>query len=457
MYGVDVTGLAPGSWATVGEKKDDAASQKTTSYPVKLAQLPAGNYTVQAVLDLHHRDSSWRREAGNLYSEAIDVRIHGGEQVIDIDLTNKIKERTLWQPEGVPEFIEIRSDLLSDFHGRDVFLRAGIARPLYEQPDRQYAAIYEIPGFGGDHTGVYQVSAERKRMSEDDGIYPAKSLAENTFHFVLDPESSNGHHLFADSANNGPVGEALVTELIPALEERYSLIQDPFARILRGHSSGGWSSVWLAITYPDTFGAAWSSSPDPVDFRRFQRVDVYEQPNFYFRRIGSRNLEIPSFRQDGLSLMSNRDENLMEQVMGPRNTSAQQWDSWFAVFCPMGDDGNPSALFDPKTGDINKTIAESMRSYDISERVRQDPGNVALTFRQRIRLIVGEEDNYYLNEAVDLLREEVMQISFFTFPEGEHGYIKTIKGDHSTVLEQPEAQAIPEEMVEHLRRHGHAQ
>ncbi len=70
-----------------------------------------------------------------------------------------------------------------------------------------------------------------------------------------------GHSVFADSANNGPVGEALIMELIPAIEERFRIIAEPSAQFVGGHSSGGWSSLWLQVTYPDYFGGCWSTGP----------------------------------------------------------------------------------------------------------------------------------------------------------------------------------------------------
>ena len=106
-------------------------------------------------------------------------------------------------------------------------------------------------------------------------------LARNAFQIWLDPESGNGHMLFANSDNNGPRGNALVNELIPALEAKYPLISKADARIVRGHSSGGWASLWLALQYPQTFGACFASSPDPVDFHRLEQIDIYDQDNMY--------------------------------------------------------------------------------------------------------------------------------------------------------------------------------
>src|SRR5262249_40988046 len=149
--------------------------------------------------------------------------------------------------------------------------------------------------------------------------------------------------------------DALIKELIPALEAKYHLIPKASARIIRGHSSGGWSSVWLAMQYPGTFGACWAGAPDPLDFRRFQKVDIYSQPNFYTDDKGT---EIPSTLQDGTVLMTIRQENAWEEAKGPDNTSGEQWDSWFAVFGPRNERGHPAALFDFATGAMNKNIAE---------------------------------------------------------------------------------------------------
>ena len=106
---------------------------------------------------------------------------------------------------------------------------------------------------------------------------------------LLDPDCGTGHHVFADSATNGPRGTALVEEFIPHIERTFPAIADPRARLLNGHSSGGWSSLWLQVTYPDFFGGTWSTSPDPVDFRDFQRINIYAPGENMFRdRAGKR-------------------------------------------------------------------------------------------------------------------------------------------------------------------------
>jgi hypothetical protein len=441
MYGIDVTNLLPGTHIDIVQPED--------SFPVAMAELPPGRYRAQAVLDVRSQHSKWKLEPGNLFSDPIEFTLAGEDDaaVHELRLTSVIPERAVPEIGGV-EVIEVRSRILSLFHGHDVHLRAAVVLPRDHNPERQYPAVYEVPGFGGDHFRAFGYVLERSNAPEDS---PEAALATDAFWIVLDPESANGHTLFADSANNGPRGQALVSELIPAIEARYNLVAAPSARLLRGHSSGGWSTIWLAITYPEVFGAAWSTAPDPVDFRRFQLVNIYEQPSMYFDAGG----EIASYRDDGQVKMSIRQENLMEQVLGPVATSGQQWASWQAVFGPRRPDGGPVPLYDPISGAIDHGVAETYRRFDIGEHVRSRP-EAALVFRQRIRLVMGDQDNYYLEEAVRLVQQDLDQIQFLHFPEGEHGHIKMVPGhDHSTIKDDPSVLAIPQEMLDHLARHGH--
>lgn len=438
LYGINVINLKPGETIEVG----DAA----TAFGPPPSELPPGRYRAQAVLDMHHRDSAWRREPGNLYSEVITFEITPDRQVaVEIPLTRTVTERRP-PPERRGQVFEVRSKLLSDFRGEDVVMRAGVVFPSGYDAARAYPVIYEVPGFGDDHYSAFRGGSRRREGA-------VAELARNAFFITLDPESPNGHTLFADSAVNGPCGEALVRELIPALEAKFNLIREPSARLLRGHSSGGWSVLWLATQYPDVFGACWSSSPDPVDFRRFERINIYDDENAYFDTDGN---EIPAVR-DGVEVtLTVRGENEQEEVLGEDNSSAQQWDSWQAVFGTRAPSGRPTALFDARTGRIDRAEAEHYKRYAISLLLRESPDRYGPIYLQRVRLVCGDADDFYLNEAVALLRTEVEKLRMDELPEGTHGYVKLLDGyDHSDIFGSEEMRAFPQEMLDHLRRAGH--
>ncbi|MBL8863066.1 MAG: hypothetical protein JNK02_13805 [Planctomycetes bacterium] len=429
LFGVDAR-LAPGEALSI----DDEA----TSFPVKPSQLPPGRYRAQARFDLARLDSDWRREPGNLVSDVVTFEAPASEPV-RLVLAEVVAPEPAPVIDGV-EWFEVRSELLSGFRGREVTLRAGVVLPLEYDPARKYPAIYEVPGFGGNHRGARGHGRRTRTDTSAKGL-----LAREAFRIVLDPEGPNGHTLFADSDNNGPCGAALVRELIPALESRYPLVAAPSGRVLTGHSSGGWSTLWLALNYPDVFGATWSSAPDPVDFRRFQRLDLYADTNFYVRDGG----EVPSYRSGGEVRMTTRQENLSEEVLGPDNSSAQQWDSWFAAFGPRNERGNPAALYDVETGRIERAVAEHYRRYDLGARLRADPARWAPIWRGSVRLVCGGEDSYYLNEAVALLAADLEAAGA---PPGA-GYVALVPGlDHGTIFSSEILRRWPEEMLAFLKQ-----
>jgi hypothetical protein len=473
MFGVDVSGLAADRPVLVGADADHNFE--------KITELKPGAYRAAARLIAVHESSSWRSDKGNLFSETVSFTVLADKTVtVDIPLTKKTlgKEWPQGELSGGAELVEIRSSLLSDFYKRDVFLRAGVVKPAAFNPQRKYAAVYEVPGFGGDHFGAIGIARQRSASSSrvvlgDDGV-----LGANSFWIVLDPESPNGHTLFADSANNGPRGRALVEELIPAIEKKYPLAAKPEARLLRGHSSGGWSTLWLSMQYPETFGATWSSSPDPVDFRRLETVDIYSQKSAYWLGGNAPNRdadawlrlrEVPgalllsnvpdgrdntaSFRQGNRAVMTVKQEAQTEDILGPDNTSGQQWDSWFAVWGPRNEQGHPANLFDPATGVIDHTVAEQYRKYDIANLVRTQPDKYRDVMQKHVRLVVGGADNFFLNEAVTLLKEDVDKLQ--ARAHAGAGYIKIVPGlDHSTIFQSAEVRGFAGEMVEHLRRTG---
>lgn len=456
MYGIDAVDWGPDTPLLI--------DNRATAFGPAPGQLPPGDYKAQARLDLAFENSSWRREAGNLYGPPVAFRIDAGAPAITvpIPLTQIVSPPTWRETTGV-ELVEVRSKLLSDFRQQEVILRAGVALPLEYDPNRQYSAVYEVPGFGGDHRGARRMArggvaawsnAELARLSRD------------TFWIVLDPESPNGHTLFADSAVNGPCGQALVEELIPELERRYPLISSHTARLLRGHSSGGWSTLWLGLRYPHVFGGVWSSSPDPVDFRRMERVDIYAYPNAYSypQDVQSDASEIPAVRSGKRVTLTVRQENQQEEIAGSRNRSAQQWDSWQAVWGTSQTDPPgtfsglrfPRPLFDAASGVIDRQEVEHYRQFDLRLLLQAAPERYAPIFRERIRLICGGADDYFLNEAVEFLKQELDAIPSDPDAADQPGYIKVLPGyDHGSIFGSPELRGFHGEMLQHLEQHGH--
>lgn len=422
------------------------------SFPDDLDTLD-GPVRIQAILDIDQTMRSHADGPGNVFSEVVEVTLSRDEEdSISLVLSQRIEKRDPPPSTSMNlQWVEFRSELLSEFYGRDVHHRAGVAFPLpcFEKkfPQKDWPAIYVIPGYGGRHFGA----TDYAEMFTSRGIEEVAPMAVT---IVLDPDSPLGHHGFVDSPNHGPRGTALVTELIPHLEEIYRLVSRPEARLVTGHSSGGWSSLWLQLQWPDVFGGCWSTAPDPIDFHAFQMTNVYEDANMYITRDGH---ETPSYRRvsgpggQTSVVMTVRQEGLMEHAMHPKGGSGQQWDAWEAMFSPRDEEtGYPRAMFDGKTGRIDRRVVEHWKKFDITDMVANDWEHYGPIVTNKVRLMCGTLDSFYLNRAVDRFKAMVMEKS-----QGDEGpgYIRLVEyADHGNLREKVFTD-INEEMRAHLRKH----
>ncbi len=330
------------------------------------------------------------------------------------------------------KLFERRSELLSAFWGRDMSIRASVVLPSDLRADEKLPVCYSIHGFGGSHR-----SAIRRAPELADAM--AKGTTPRLLFVFLDAQFSLGHHEFADSVNNGPWGKALTTEFVPALEQHFHAFAAPTARFLTGHSSGGWSSLWLQVTYPDFFGGTWSTAPDSVDFRDFTGIDVYRFSNAFTDPDGK---PIQLMRRNGEFVTSI--EQFVEKELAQRDHGGQ-FMSFNAVFSPRGEDGRPMLLFDGKTGAIDRFVAESWRKYDIGLILRENWATLGPKLRGKLHVFIGTQDTFRLEGACYLLRDDLKKLGSdaeIVFAEGR---------DHGT-LSRPHAELWPDGMMARIHR-----
>ncbi len=251
---------------------------------------------------------------------------------------------------------------------------------------------------------------------------------------MLDPDCGTGHHVFADSATNGPRGTALVEEFIPYLERTFPLIADPRARLINGHSSGGWSSLWLQVTYPDFFGGTWSTSPDPVDFRDFQRINIYAPGENMFRdREGKLR---PLARRGNMPILFYERFSLMDDVID----WGGQLGSFEAVFSPAGKDGRPRKLWNRKTGAIDPDVAKAWEAYDINLVLERNWPVLGPKLKGKIHIYMGGMDTFYLEGATKLLKESLLKL------KSDAVVVIVPNRDHGTLFDSALAERIDREM-----------
>ncbi|MFC2170332.1 alpha/beta hydrolase-fold protein [Acidobacteriota bacterium] len=211
-----------------------------------------------------------------------------------------------------------------------------------------------------------------------------------------------------NSPNVGPYGDAILEELIPYIEEHFRIIRKPYARVLSGGSTGGWESFALQVFHPDFFGGTWSLCPDPLDFRYYQIVNIYENKNAYYRDDYEwLKVERPDIRKtDGSIDFMMKDENFYEYVVGDKSRGGGQWDIWEAVFGPIGEDGYPKPIWDKLTGEIDHEVAEYWKeNFDLRYYLEKNWSWLGPKLAGKLHIYTGDMDNCYLNNAVVLIEE----------------------------------------------------
>ncbi len=382
---IDVASARPGETLRVPLER--------AGFPAPLASAPAGRYYFSAWLDVHrHFAYTGEPEAGDLGGAVASAMLGANGAPPRIRLDRVVPEPVLARSPGI-DIVHLRSAKLTAFLGRETTLTAVVVSPGRVQTNVKLPTVFLVGGYGSTLERMVDVTA------------PQLAALKRPMYFVLlDPVVPLGHSVFADSANNGPWGTALTTEAIPALEARYpGMIAQPRGRFLTGHSSGGWTTLWLQVTYPDVFGGTWSTAPDPVDFHTFTGPDLLAAPsqNMYVDAAGKPyNL----VRYHGRHLMTLAEYVRLESVEGAQGG---QFASFDAVFGPRGPDGLPVPLFDRATGAIDPAVVKHWERYDIATILRRDWPVLGPKLAGKLHLIVGTEDTFHLNEGVALLAKEL--------------------------------------------------
>jgi hypothetical protein len=421
FYSVTVKNVKPGQPVTIDTKA-------AIGFPGKLSALPNGKYRVQAVFDLNLGGRQVGASPGNLISPATSVEVTPSG-TINLSCDQVVANPKFVETNLTKEFV-LPSKLLTKFYGRTTAIRAAvILPPQYDaEPSRKFPVIYEVPGFGGSH---YAYSGFNNPGPTQRGGQPF-------IYVVLNPDCPTGHCVFADSANNGPWGKALTTEFIPALESKYRSLNSVSARFVTGHSSGGWSSLWLQVTYPDVFGGVWSTSPDPVDFRDFQQINLYDPKSNMF--LDAKGAPRPLARIGTEPKLFYRAFSDMERPLG----RGEQLGSFDAVFSPRGKDGLPRPLWNRDTGAIDQSVANAWQKYDIGLTLRNNWKTLGPKLKGKIHVYMGDTDTFYLEGATKLLKKDLQSF-------GSDAVVEIVRGDHFTMMTAALRSRINTEMARQFR------
>jgi hypothetical protein len=465
-------------------------------YPIEnLNNLPDGTYYAQALLNRYEtfnlsdgrtlklppdkgEGQQWNEKPGNFYSEPIEIEINADQNVHTLELDNKIPPIPLPEDTKYIKHVEMRSELLSEFWGRDVNLRANVLLPkgFEEHPDAKYPLMIfhgHFPyDFGGFRTTPpdstlepvysdrfnwdgYNITQQKENYEfykkwttkgiplydrTEEWIDYKRLTPNGTYeHFekrikgdkpryiiitIQHPTPYYDDSYAVNSANQGPYGDAITYELVPFIEKKFRGIGKEWSRYLYGGSTGGWEALAAQVKYPEEYGGAFAACPDPIDFRAFETVNIYEDKNAYYLDSQFKKTARPAHRNYlGHVSSTVKEQNQMELALGTNTRSGQQWDIWEATFSPAGDNGYPARIWNKKTGKINQEVAQYWKEkYDLRYILERDwEKGLGEKLKGKIHIYVGDMDNYYLNNAVYFM-EDFLENTTNPYYAGEVDY-----------------------------------
>ncbi|HWA93418.1 MAG TPA: alpha/beta hydrolase-fold protein [Terracidiphilus sp.] len=434
IFGQNVDNWQPGQQVTV----DSTA----WGFPIRsLKDVPEGDYYVQAVLNKYetfhrsdgkvikmHMDQGegqhWNTSPGNLYSRPVKIHLTHGGTPAEITLTQVIPPIPDPVDTKYIRHIRIQSAVLTKFWGRPMFIGAAILVPegFDEHPNAHFPLIifqdHFVPDFDGfrttppdpnlkpDYSERFHLAGYNRIEQEEDYKF-YKQWTSPGFPRVLIMKIQHANPFYddsyaVDSANVGPYGTAIETELIPAIEKKFRAIPDGWAHFTYGGSTGGWEALAVQVFYPDHYNGAFAACPDPIDFHAYETVNLYDDKNAFYTLGPHMRVAQPAARDYlGHTFITVRDANAYELALGDHARSGEQYDIWQAVFGPVGPDGYPKPIFDKVTGEIDHSVAEYWRQhYDLEAILERNWATLGPKLEGKIHIYVGSDDTYFLNNAV---------------------------------------------------------
>src|SRR5262245_11987113 len=307
IFGVDVDRLAPG--------QDVVIDDSIVGWPLRnLRALPAGEYWVQALVNRYEtfrrsdghtvklpmdrgEGQKWASKPGNLFSRPTKMRLDAASSgTIRISMDQEIPPIEPPKDTAQVKYLSVQNDRLTKFWGRPMHLGAIVLLPFGwdTHPNARYPLVVHHGHFpssmasdGWRETPPDPNATAQQRPQQEAAYQFYKDW--NSAHFprmihvlVQHPTPYFDDSYAVNSANNGPYGDAITYDLIPQIEKQFRGIGEGWARATIGGSTGGWEAFGVQVMYPDAYNGAWALCPDPVDFRSYRSVNIYDERNAYY-------------------------------------------------------------------------------------------------------------------------------------------------------------------------------
>lgn len=176
-------------------------------------------------------------------------------------------------------------------------------------------------------------------------------------------------------------------------------------------------------------------TPDPVDFRDFQQINLYKKGSNMFTDSGGQRR--PIARQGEKVMLWYDDFVRFEHALGPGG----QIQSFEGVFSRRQPNGMPEPLFDRTTGAVHQAVAKSWEKYDIRLVLERNWKTLSPKLAGKLHVYGGGRDNFYLEGAVALLKESLAKLGsdadVRVIPEMGHGlYMDSVEPMFTEIVEK---------------------
>ena len=438
-------------------------NSKTLAYPIEnLGDLDNGEYYIQALLHKYEtfnlsngktvklpmdqgEGQHWNTSPKNIYSKPIKINFKKNTTV-KIEITEEIPPIEPEKDTDYIKHVKIKSELLSKFWGRPMYLQANVLIPKdFKKESKTRYPLMVFHGhfpksIGGFRTSPPTASKKDTIYNSRFGITGYKYIQEKEAYdfykkwtsknfprfLVIEIQHQNPYYddsYAVNSANIGPYGDAITYELIPYVEKMFNGVGKGWGRFLYGGSTGGWEALAVQVFYPKEYNGCFAACPDPIDFRAYTVVDIYNDENAYYKEGSFKKTLRPGIR-DGKGHIKTQliDMNRREYILGDNSRSGDQWDIWQAVYSPSGENGYPKPIWDKLSGEIDHDVAKYwMENYDLRYIMERDWDKIGNDLKGKINIYCGDMDNYYLNNAV-VLTEDFLENTTNPYYNGEVDY-----------------------------------
>ena len=438
-------------------------NSKTLAYPIEnLGDLDNGEYYIQALLHKYEtfnlsngktvklpmdqgEGQHWNTSPKNIYSKPIKINFKKNTTV-KIEITEEIPPIEPEKDTDYIKHVKIKSELLSKFWGRPMYLQANVLIPKdFKKESKTRYPLMVFHGhfpksIGGFRTSPPTASKKDTIYNSRFGITGYKYIQEKEAYdfykkwtsknfprfLVIEIQHQNPYYddsYAVNSANIGPYGDAITYELIPYVEKMFNGVGKGWGRFLYGGSTGGWEALAVQVFYPKEYNGCFAACPDPIDFRAYTVVDIYNDENAYYKEGSFKKILRPGIR-DGKGHIKTQliDMNRREYILGDNSRSGDQWDIWQAVYSPSDENGYPKPIWDKLSGEIDHDVAKYwMENYDLRYIMERDWDKIGNDLKGKINIYCGDMDNYYLNNAV-VLTEDFLEKTTNPYYSGEVDY-----------------------------------